>query len=301
MGAAPLTLDTLRQGGKRAMAQALALIEERPQAPETIALLDAALAAAQAHVIGLTGPPGVGKSTLTGALVKAARARGETVGVVAVDPSSRRSGGALLGDRARIPTDPDDRGVFIRSLAARERLGGLSDIAFAAIVLMRAIFQRVIVETVGVGQSEGDIALISDTTLLAVQPGSGDGLQFMKAGIMELPDVVVVTKADLGALATRAKAEVQAALGLTAHSAAVVLVSATTGEGLDALELAVSAHHNSIAPADWPRRRALQMKSFQSEAIRDRFGREGLRHSRPLPLTFAALAEEMERLQARWR
>ena len=171
----------------------------RPQAHSgaLAALLDAACAAARAHVIGLTGPPGVGKSTLTNTLVARARARGETVGVIAVDPSSRRTGGALLGDRARIATDPEDRGVYVRSMAARDRLGGLSDQTVAAMVLMRAIYDLVLVESVGIGQSEADISFVADTVLLCVQPGSGDSLQFMKAGVTELPDVVAVTKADM--------------------------------------------------------------------------------------------------------
>ena len=150
-------------------------------------------------MIGLTGPPGVGKSTLVSALVRAWRARGRTVGVIAVDPSSRRTGGALLGDRTRIDVDPDDQGVFVRSLAARDRLGGLADLAAAAMVLMRALYDVVLVETVGVGQSETEIAEIADTVVFAVQPGSGDSLQFMKAGIVEIPDIALVTKADLGA------------------------------------------------------------------------------------------------------
>jgi energy-coupling factor transporter ATP-binding protein EcfA2 len=131
-------LSLLQTVDKRVIARALAAIETQAHSVELAALLDAACAAARAHVIGLTGPPGVGKSTLTNVLVARARARGETVGVLAVDPSSRRTGGALLGDRARIATDPADRGVFVRSMAARDRLGGLSDQTVAAMVLMRA-------------------------------------------------------------------------------------------------------------------------------------------------------------------
>ena len=149
-------------------------------------------------MIGLTGPPGVGKSTLVSAFVRAWRERGRTVGVIAVDPSSRRTRGALLGDRTRIDVDPDDQGVFVRSMAARDRLGGLADLCAAAMVLMRALYDVVLIETVGVGQSETEIAEIADTVVFAVQPGSGDSLQFMKAGIVEIPDIALVTKADLG-------------------------------------------------------------------------------------------------------
>jgi LAO/AO transport system kinase len=180
-------LSLLQTGDKRAIARALAAIETQAHSQELAALLDAACAAARAHVVGLTGPPGVGKSTLTNVLVARARARGETVGVLAVDPSSRRTGGALLGDRARIATDPADRGVYVRSMAARDRLGGLSDQTVAAMVLMRAIYDLVLVESVGIGQSEADISFVADTVLLCVQPGSGDSLQFMKAGSPNCP------------------------------------------------------------------------------------------------------------------
>ena len=138
------------------------------------------------------------------------------MGVIAVDPSSRRSGGALLGDRTRIETDPADPGVFVRSMAARRRLGGVADLTFPAAVLMRACFDWVIVETVGVGQSEVEIADCADLVVFCAQPGSGDALQFMKAGVMEMPDVVLVTKGDLGAPASRAAADVRGALSLAA-------------------------------------------------------------------------------------
>ena len=154
-----------------------------------------ALAAPQGLALGLTGPPGVGKSTLINALLARLRARGESVAVIAVDPSSRRSGGALLGDRTRIETDPEDAGVFVRSMAARRRLGGLADITYPAMVLMRALFDLVIVETVGVGQSETEIADCADLVVFCAQPGSGDALQFMKAGVMERG---TVTRPDSG-------------------------------------------------------------------------------------------------------
>ncbi len=214
-------LDELRHGGKAALARALARAEAAPSDEATLALLDAAWAAPRAAVIGLTGPPGVGKSTLVSAFVRAWRERGRTVGVIAVDPSSKRTRGALLGDRTRIDVDPDDQGVFVRSLAARDRLGGLADLAAAAMVLMRAVYDVVLVETVGVGQSETEIAELADTVLFAVQPGSGDSLQFMKAGIVEIPDVALVTKADLGGIAERAKRDLEGALGIVPGCGAV--------------------------------------------------------------------------------
>src|SRR5882724_2796546 len=228
-------LATLKTGDKRLIARALTAIETEADSDALVVLLDAACAQARAHVIGLTGPPGVGKSTLTNVLVARARARGKTIGVIAVDPSSRRTGGALLGDRARIATDPDDAGVFVRSMAARDRLGGLSNETVAAMVLMRAIYDCVLIESVGIGQSEADISFAADTVVLCVQPASGDSLQFMKAGVMELPDVIAVTKADMGAAAQRARSDVEGALSLSAEHgwrAPVVAVAATRAEGL---------------------------------------------------------------------
>ena len=199
-----MSLSALRQGGKRLLASALADLERDPDGSSTQALLAAAWHEPRAHVVGVTGPPGVGKSSLCSALVASWRNDGKTVGVIAVDPSSKASGGALLGDRVRIVTDVTDEGSFVRSMAARERLGGLADQTLAAMVVMRALFDRVLIETVGVGQSETDVADVADTVVFCVQPGSGDSLQFMKAGIVEIPHLIVVTKADLGAAAERA-------------------------------------------------------------------------------------------------
>ncbi|MBK9083511.1 MAG: methylmalonyl Co-A mutase-associated GTPase MeaB [Rhizobiales bacterium] len=280
------TLEAVRSGGKRALADALAAIETRAGSADLAALLDAAADAPRGQVIGLTGPPGVGKSTLTDALVRRWRAAGLTVGVVAVDPSSLRTGGALLGDRARISTDPEDRGVFIRSMAARDRLGGVSDQTVAAVALMRALFDRVLVETVGIGQSEADIAFVADTVLLCIQPGSGDSLQFMKAGVMELPDVVVVTKADMGAPATRAKADVEGALTLYERrdggwTTPVALASARDGTGVDAVESALADHARWLdGDARRAARRERQARDWVTQAIRARFGSDGLAAAR---------------------
>jgi LAO/AO transport system kinase len=209
----------LRAGDLGAAPAALNLLENRsPARRGEIAALLAEVAPgrlggeAPAHVVGVTGPPGAGKSTLLSALVRVWRERGRTVGVLAVDPSSKRSGGALLGDRARIDADPSDRGVFIRSMAAGERLGGLAPATRAGSQALAAAFDVVVVETVGVGQSETEVAEAADTVAVVVQPGSGDVLQFLKAGIMEVPDVLVVTKADLGAVADRAVRDLRAAL-----------------------------------------------------------------------------------------
>jgi len=283
------TLAALRAGGKRALAHALALIETARGSQELADLLDTAAADPKAHVAGLTGPPGVGKSTLTNALIRDWRSKNETVGVVAVDPSSRATGGALLGDRARMQTDPQDKGVYVRSMAARDRLGGLSDDTVAAVALMRAIFDRVLVESVGIGQSEADISFAADTVVLCVQPGSGDSLQFMKAGVMELPDIVVVTKADMGHAAKRARSEVEGALTLFNRedewTVPVVLVSAPTGAGLGDLHEALAAHRAHLGRTRLEARRRAQEKTWVQESLRSRFGTEGLAAARRLPLS----------------
>ena len=273
-------LDQIRDGGKRALARALTRIEAEADAADTVALLDAAHAAPRAHTIGLTGPPGVGKSTLTAALIAEWRTAGRTVGVIAVDPSSKLSGGALLGDRTRLRTDPADQGVFVRSMAARDRLGGLADLTVAALVLMRALFDLVLVETVGVGQSETDVSSAADTIVLCIQPGSGDALQFMKAGIVEIPDIVAVTKTDMGLTAAQAQADLAAALDLRERvpgdwAVAALGVSALKGEGVAELVALVDRHAAHLAPTLAARRQA-QAEQWLVQFVRERWGREGL-------------------------
>lgn len=276
------TLEAIRQGGKRALARALSQIEADDGSFETAKLLDEAARNAQAHVVGLTGPPGVGKSTLTNSLIRHWRSKGERVGVVAVDPSSQFSHGALLGDRTRLDTDPRDQDVFVRSMAARDRLGGLSHEALAAIVLMRAVFDRVLVESVGIGQSEADIAFAADTIVLCIQPGSGDSLQFMKAGVMELPDIVVVTKADMGSPARRAKADVQGALSLAmkkqeSWAVPVLMVSALDNEGIEELQQRVDEHRSSLLlTGRFLEQREDQAKIWLKDRVLRKFGQFGL-------------------------
>ena len=242
------------------------------------------------------------------------RSEARSVGVIAVDPSSRRSGGALLGDRVRLVTDPEDPLIFVRSMAARDRLGGLADDTIAAMVLMRALYEVVLVETVGVGQSETDVAGVADTVVFCVQPASGDSLQFMKAGIVEIPHVAVVTKADMGASAKRALADLRGALSLAQNCAAddwpveVLAVSASNGLGMDALHEALKRR------AAWLSRnnrltaqRRTQAEAWLRESLRDRFGRDGLKRAlsqnlllsmRDMGSPFGHLAEVSRQLSA---
>lgn len=269
------------------MAEALNLADDaRPGRREAALLLLDALERESplpgAPRIGLTGAPGAGKSTLVDALVRELRRRERTVGVVAVDPSSSRSGGALLGDRVRVRSSAGDPGVFFRSMAARERLGGLADATRASVTILGAVFDVVLVETVGVGQSESDVARLADTLVYVAQPGAGDLLQFMKAGILELPDVFAVNKADLGAMARRTASELEAGLGLGEREASewtppVVLVSARDGQGVRALVDALEAHFaHLVASGELSRRRQRGADAYVVEALERRYGSYGL-------------------------
>ena len=221
---------------------------------------------APAHVVGITGPPGAGKSSLLAQLVPAWRRLGRTVAVLAVDPSSIRSGGALLGDRARIAVDPSDAGVFVRSMAAGGRLGGLAPATRSAAHALAAAFDVVVIETVGVGQSETDVAEAADSVAVVVQPAAGDVLQFLKSGIMEIPDVLVVTKADLGAIALQSRRDLSAALrALGARDTAVVAVSSLAPpSGFDDLVAARDAprERHDVAQRRLRARRARALAAF---------------------------------------
>jgi LAO/AO transport system kinase len=279
----PALGEKLRRGDKSAAPTVLNLLESRaPEArKETAALLHAVSPAAvggetPGQIVGITGPPGVGKSSLLSQLVAGWRARGLSVAVLAVDPSSRRSGGALLGDRARIDVDPNDRSVFVRSMAAGNRLGGLAPATRAAATALSAAFDVVVIETVGVGQSETEVADVADTVAVVVQPGAGDVLQFLKAGIMEIPDVLVVTKADLGRVATRALSDLRAALkALGATDTAVVATSSIAPPaGIDELIDALDTHHGDLDLA------ARRLQARRMHALADfaaEHGERGLR------------------------
>lgn len=276
-----LGLDAVARGGKAALARALALLERAPEGSEALALLEAAWQAPRAQVVGITGPPGVGKSTLTGALLAEARRRGRRVAVVAVDPSSKASGGALLGDRLRLESDPEDPDSFVRSMAARDRLGGLARETFAAVVLLRALYDLVLVETVGVGQSETDVAELADTVVFCVQPASGDAVQFMKAGIVEIPEIAVVTKADLGNAARRALADLKGALSLARADAdwsvaCLALAARAPGAAATLLD-AVERHWAHLGEAGrLAERRGRQAQAWLAASLRELHGTRGL-------------------------
>ena len=199
----------------------------------------------RATTVGLTGPPGVGKSTLASALVRHARAQGKCVGVVSVDPSSPFSHGALLGDRIRLAEHFTDESVFIRSMASRGHLGGLAGATADAVLLMDAFgYDLVLIETVGVGQSEVAIAELAQTTIVALQPGSGDSIQVLKAGIMEIADIFVVNKAD-HPMADQLRREIRSMMEMqqwTGWVPELVTTQALDGQGIDELVAAIERH-----------------------------------------------------------
>ena len=256
----PVLVEEARAGTSRAVGRLISLVDDQhPALPEVMAAL--APHTVGAHVVGITGAPGVGKSTTTDALVRALRAKGERVAVIAVDPSSPFSGGALLGDRIRMNDSASDPGVYIRSLASRGHLGGLSVSAPQAIrVLDAAGFGTILVETVGVGQSEVEIAGAADTTLVLLAPGMGDGIQAAKAGILEIGDVFVVNKADRdGADATVRDLRHMIQMGESAAPGGwrrtVVRASALEGTGVDETVDALGEHLSWLASSGTLRER----------------------------------------------
>jgi LAO/AO transport system kinase len=249
----------LLDGDRRALARAITLVEDdRPEGWELVK--DVYPHTGRAEVVGFTGPPGVGKSTLIGAITKARRAAGRTVGVLSIDPSSPFTHGALLGDRIRLSEHFLDQGVFIRSMANRGALGGLSEAALqAALLLDAAGRQDVFVETVGVGQAEIDIIDHADTIVLVLMPGSGDSIQALKAGVMEIPDVIVINKADHPLTDTMVR-EIRGVLSLAnldrtpeqaraSWRVPIVKTEATQARGIEELVEALSGHRAHILAA----------------------------------------------------
>jgi LAO/AO transport system kinase len=278
----PALVNRAREADPRAIARLISLVESDAPALRAVA---AALAphVGHAQVVGLTGAPGVGKSTTTSALVRQVRAAGQRVGVLAVDPSSPFSGGALLGDRVRMQDHATDPGVFIRSMASRGQLGGLSAAVPQALrVLDAAGFDVVLVETVGVGQAEVEVASLADTTVLVLAPGLGDGIQAAKAGIIEVADVFAVNKADRdGANDVARDLRAMQSLG-GRHSGPgawrppIVMTSAARGEGIDELIGAIGKHGRWMSTHDELRRRrqaraAVEIEAIAVGAVRQRF------------------------------
>jgi GTPase len=264
-------VERARAGDARSVARLISWVED--ESPELRELM-AAIAAdtGRAHVVGITGPPGVGKSTTTSALVGALRGAGRRVGILAVDPSSPFSGGALLGDRIRMGEHAVDPDVFIRSMASRGHLGGLAWSTPQALrVLDAAGFDVVIVETVGVGQSEVEIVALADTTLVLLAPGMGDGVQAAKAGILEIGDVYVVNKADRDG-ADRLRRELRGMLALAERpadgwTAPIVATVASLGTGVDELMARVEGHRDWLETSGELRRRRTRRAIAEVEAL----------------------------------
>ncbi len=240
-------LESAIAGDVRALGKALSVIEDAT--PEITELLAGLPESGHAQIIGITGPPGVGKSTTTGALISEYRKQNLRVAVLAVDPSSPVTGGALLGDRIRMQEHALDEGVFIRSMSSRGQLGGLSSATQTASKVLAAVgFDIVIVETVGVGQSEVDVVNAVDTVVLVLAPGAGDGVQAAKAGILEIADIYVVNKADRDG-AEGVVRELRSMIGLGTSTSSswtpeILTTIATTGKGLPELVTAICAHQS---------------------------------------------------------
>ena len=240
--------ERLLAGDKRALARAISLVEnDDPEGWELVR--EVYPRTGRAAVVGFTGPPGVGKSTLIGRLVEHARARGRQVAVLSIDPSSPFTQGALLGDRIRLTDHFLDPGVYIRSMASRGSLGGLSEATLQAALLMDASGRDdVFLETVGVGQAEVDIIDHADTIVLVLMPGSGDSIQALKAGVMEIPDVIVVNKSDHPLTDTMVR-EIRGVLSLGPQKGwrvPIVKAEASRGEGVDELAERIAEHSEHI-------------------------------------------------------
>ena len=264
----------VRVGEARALARAITLVENRD--PAAYALVrELYPQTGHAHAVGITGPPGVGKSSIVSALVAHVRERGTTVGVVSVDPSSPFTRGALLGDRIRLADHFLDPGVFIRSMSTRGHAGGLAESTLQALLLLDAAGKDLVfLETVGTGQSDVGVLSIADTVVLALQPGSGDSVQALKAGIMEIPDVIAVNKAD-HPLAKTTASDVRQVLSLAPSGPRppIVLTEALRGEGIDELWAEIERHKAELeadGKLEERRRRNLAAEVFAVASARAR-------------------------------
>ena len=278
--------ERLVAGDKRALARAISLVENDD--PEGWALVrEVYPRTGRSAVVGFTGPPGVGKSTLIGALVASSRARGREVAVLSIDPSSPFTHGALLGDRIRLADHFLDPGVFIRSMASRGSLGGLSEATLQAALLMDAAGKDdVFLETVGVGQAEVDIIDHADTVVLVLMPGSGDSVQALKAGVMEIPDVIVVNKAEHPLTDTMVR-EIRGVLSLGPSSGwrvPIVRSEAARGEGVEEVVEKIAEHRAHIeaeGTLEERRRRNLMNEVMALATLRLRRGVEESARSDP--------------------
>jgi LAO/AO transport system kinase len=277
----PTLVAKAREGDPRSVARMISMVENGDPA---LAALAAALApfAGQSQVVGLTGAPGVGKSTTTNELVRALRAAGHRVGVLAVDPSSPFTGGAILGDRIRMQEHTTDPGVYIRSMSSRGQLGGLAAATPQAVrVLEGAGCDVILVETVGVGQAEVEVAGLADTTLVLLAPGMGDAIQAVKAGVLEIADIFVINKADRPG-ADNTYRDIQGMLSLGERAAGqwrpqVLRATAVKGEGIDELVAAIEKHREWLTKtgelrAGRERRAAVEVEAIALGTLRARLG-----------------------------
>ncbi|MGQ9477937.1 MAG: methylmalonyl Co-A mutase-associated GTPase MeaB [Candidatus Bipolaricaulia bacterium] len=283
------------EGDQRALARAISLVEDRD--PSARSLIEQTFPhTGGAYRLGITGPPGVGKSTIVDRLVPLLRADHKRIGILACDPSSPFSQGALLGDRIRMRSIAKDEGVFIRSMATRGALGGLARAAFEAALLLEASgFDLVIFETIGVGQAELDIVEAADTVIVGLSPQSGDAIQAMKAGLMEIADVLVVNKADLGG-ADAALQNLESVLSLSSREwrPPVIRAAAERGEGLPELKEALDRHRQYLEKGQLLERRLARLRAFLKRIIAEELERQ-LWEDRGL----AALDRKAEELLAR--
>ena len=263
------------------LSKILESIEVNKDSKETTKQLDDYHSQAKSHVIGVTGPPGVGKSTLIDKLIKKLRKENKSVGIIAVDPSSQKSGGALLGDRTRFLLDPNDEKVFVRSMAAKDYLGGISELTYPSMVVMRSKFDYIIIETVGVGQSETSIKDIVDTVILCVQPGGGDTIQFMKSGVFEIPDIITVTKSDIEKLSNLTFSDLSGSKGyfkkINDWSINIIMTSSHKNSGFEKLLIEIDKRWDWLnADKRLNERRYDQDIEWLKKSLQTEFGSHGM-------------------------